>query len=350
MDTASAGPHDLSFARLKEAINRNDLAEVRRLLAADPTLHEAPIGYAGDGALTWVAECRVPRVPPGETRLAMAQWMIDNGSDVNQGGGGPLSRAALDAMRIPMMELLVANGADVNAAWRGGFPVLGSPCETIDPITLKWLLDHGADPNFGDDPKLGTALDYLLGAYVRRTDDLRTCIDLLLAAGGKSKHDDPAVMAVIRGRQNELATLLDADPPLINQRFPTLDFGATAARMLTLRGTTLLHVAAEFGNLESAQLLLRHGADVNAQATFDEAGVGGQTAIFHAATQREDCGLPIVRLLAENGADLALRAKLPGYYENEGEVLDCTALGYALRFPGDGGPTSQYLRSLGAAA
>ena len=45
----------------------------------------------------------------------MAQWMIDNGSDVHQGGDGPLMRAALNGDRIPMMELLVAHGADVNA-------------------------------------------------------------------------------------------------------------------------------------------------------------------------------------------------------------------------------------------
>ena len=34
-------------------------------------LHHAPLGYGKAGPLTWVAECRVPRVPPGETRLAM---------------------------------------------------------------------------------------------------------------------------------------------------------------------------------------------------------------------------------------------------------------------------------------
>jgi hypothetical protein len=335
-------------AGFKNAIDRNDLAEVQRMLVRDPSLHRAPIGYGGDGALTWVAECRVPRVPPDATRLAMAQWMIDNGSDVNQGGGGPLSRASLDAMRIPMMELLLANGADVNACWHGGFPLICSPCETLDPPVLRWLVEHGADPNCGGDPNTGTALDYLLGAYVRDTAALRECIDILLAAGGKSKHDAPAVMAVIRGRQEELSGMLDADAELVHRRFPALDFGVTAARMLTLRGTTLLHVAAEFGNLDAARLLVECGAEVNARAMLDDAGVGGQTPVFHAGTQRDDCGLPIVRFLVEQGADLTIRARLPGYYDNEGEVLDCTPLGYALRFPGDGGPTWQYLREAGA--
>jgi ankyrin repeat protein len=74
-------------------------------------------------------------------------------------------------------------------------------------------------------------------------------------------------------------------------------------------------VAAEFQNLDVARLLLDRGADVNAAAMLDEAGVGGQTPIFHAATQREDAGLPLVELLVERGADLTFRAKLPGHYE-----------------------------------
>ena len=41
--------------------------------------------------------------------------MIENGSDVHQGGDGPLMRAALSSHRIPMMELLVSHGANVNA-------------------------------------------------------------------------------------------------------------------------------------------------------------------------------------------------------------------------------------------
>jgi ankyrin repeat protein len=185
----------------------------------------------------------------------------------------------------------------------------------------------------------------LLGTYVRDPEVLGTCIEILVRADGKSKHESPALLAVIRGRVTELAELLHASPDLIHQRFPSLDFGATAARMLTLRGGTLLHVAAEFQNLDAARLLLDRGADVNAAAMLDEAGVGGQTPIFHAATQREDAGLPLVELLVERGADLTVRAKLPGHYEAPGEVVECAPLDYALLFPGDQGPTAAYLRN-----
>jgi ankyrin repeat protein len=190
----------------------------------------------------------------------------------------------------------------------------------------------------------GTALDYLLATYVRAPEILSTCIDLLLNAGGKSKYQDPAVMAVIRNRLNDLAKLLDSDPSLIHRHFPALDIGTTAARLLTLRGATLLHVAAEFGNLEAVRLLLDRGAGVNAKATVDIDGIGGQTAIFHAATQGGDCGFSIVKFLVDQGADLSVHAKLPGHYEKPGEIVECTPLGYALLFPGNHGPTSTFLR------
>lgn len=338
--------------QLKDAIGRNDLPLVKSLMLRNPALHKAPLGYAKDGPLTWVAECRVPRMPPNETRLNMAKWMIDSGSDVHQGGDAPLMRAALSDDRIPMMEVLVARGADVNAAWHGNYPILFAACETLSSGTLQWLLEHGADPNCGNEaawkargiPYPGTALDYLLGTYVRDPGVLSGCIEILLRAGGKSKHESPAILAVVRGRIAELAELLDENPDLSHQRFAGLDFGTTAGRMLTLRGGTLLHVAAEFQNLDAARLLLDRGADVNATAMLDETGVGGQTPIFHAATQPDDAGLPLVQLLVERGADLTVRATIPGHYEAPGELMECTPFEYALRFPGDQGPTCSYLK------
>src|SRR5688500_3059890 len=122
--------------QLKGAIDANDVERVKALMTRNPALHRAPLGYGKDGPLTWVAECRVPWEPPGAARLAMAKWMIEHGSDVHQGGDGPLMRAALNGYRIPMMELLVAHGADVNALWHGNFPILFAACEAVDPAAL----------------------------------------------------------------------------------------------------------------------------------------------------------------------------------------------------------------------
>jgi ankyrin repeat protein len=328
--------------QLKRAIDTNDFARVQAMMTRNPALHRAPLGYGKDGPLTWVAECRVPWEPPSPARLAMAEWMITHGSDVHQGGDGPLMRAALNSYRISMMELLVSRGADVNALWHGHFPIIFAPCESLDPTALKWLLDHGANPNcrdhgydIGGHPYPGTALDYLIAGYARSLDWLSACIDLLLQAGGETRYNIPAVLAVLRGQVDGLAKLMDAEPGVINQSFQQLDCGQAGGRSLLLQGGTLLHVAAEYGNVAAATLLLERGADVNAPATVDQAGIGGQTAIFHAVTQFGDDGLPITRLLLERGADLSVRVRLPGSYERRGEIVECTPLGYALLFGGD---------------
>jgi hypothetical protein len=52
-------------------------------------------------------------------------------------------------------------------------------------------------------------------------------------------------------------------------------------------------------------------------------------------TQFDDDGLPVTQLLVERGADLTVRVKLPGDYEQPGEIVECTPLGYALLFGGE---------------
>src|ERR1700722_17138650 len=174
------------IGRLKQAIDTNDIVQVKTLMTRNPALHKAPLGYGKDGPLTWVAECRVPWESPSPARLAMAEWMIAQGSDVHQGGDGPLMRAALNAYRIQMMELLVSWGADVNALWHGNFPIIFAPCESMDPAALKWLLDHGANPNcrghgyqISGHSYPGTALDHLIAGYARSMERLSACIDIL---------------------------------------------------------------------------------------------------------------------------------------------------------------------------
>jgi ankyrin repeat protein len=338
------------LGELKQAIDTNDFERVRVLMTRNPALHRAPLGYNKNGPLTWVAECRVPWEPPSPARLAMAMWMIDNGSDVHQGGDGPLMRAALFGHRIPMMELLVSRGADVNAEWNGYFPILFAPCETVESAPIQWLLQHGANPNRAKPGRKypGTALDQLILSYGRSA-QLGACIDILLDAGGVTRYDMPPLLDLLRGRLDLLAKQLDADRPLVDRRFPELDIGVTGARRLSLRGATLLHVAAEYGNVDAATLLLDHGADIDVRAAVDENGIGGQTPIFHAVTQYGDWGLPVARLLLDHGADLSVRVKLPGHYQRPDEVVECTPLAYATLFPGNDNKAVTLLREWGAA-
>ena len=328
---------------LKEAINRDDLAQVRHLVSRHPELRDAPIGYGGDGPLTWAAECRGTG-QPSAGRLELVGWLISTGSDVHEGGDAPLMRAGLSGSRTAMMQLLVDHGADVNAAWHGSYPMIFAPCETLDPAALRWLLQHGADPNCGTISQWearqqrfpGTALDYVLGTYVRGKDALNDSVKLLQDAGGVTRYDEPGVLATVCGDTEAVTELLQKDRSILHRRYPALDIGTTGGRMLTLKGATLLHVAAEFGQVDIAERLLHAGADVNARALTGANGVGGQTPVFHAATQGGDFGLATVRLLLAKGADLNVRCRIPGHYERLDEVFEGTVLDYARLFPESG--------------
>ena len=135
--------------------------------------------------------------------------------------------AALNGYRIPMMELLVSYGADVNAEWNGDFPIVFAPCEAVDPEALKWLLDHGANPNCQRPWRNSTGLP---DRHLRRSPErLSACIDLLLDAGGTTRYNAPGVLDVLRGRLDLLAEQLDADPDWCTGDFPNSTAAARAA-------------------------------------------------------------------------------------------------------------------------
>jgi ankyrin repeat protein len=332
--------------QLKLAIDANDLEAVRRLMTRHPDLHRAPIGYGQAGPLTWVAECRIPRVPPGETRLAMARWMIEDGSDVHQGGDMPLMRAALDDTRLPMTELLVALGADVNGvSCNGTYPVILGPCETFAPRTLQWLLDRGADLHAA--AKYCCPVGMILCIYSRSAKEKNACLEIVGAAGFPLP--EAPVMALHRGRLDLLQEHLDRDPSLLERRFTNseifsadgspVDVPGDAYPATPVAGGTLLHLAIEFDDIDVARWLIERGADVNARAIVDAEGSAGHTPLFHAAVTLayapDDSG---ARLLLDHGADPNARATFPPGAAFHGQapaeaLRDVTPIGYARRYP-----------------
>jgi len=330
---------------LKTAIDANDLERVKALLTRNPKLHSAPLGYNQNGPLTWVAECRIPRVPPSAARLEMARWMIEHGSDVHQGGDGPLMRAAMSDDRLAMLELLVAHGADVNAVWAGHYPIICTPCECLAPKALKWLLDHGANPHVVA-KKYGSPLAMLVSTYAREAAKKHACLDVLALAGVTIP--DTAAMAFHRGRIDLLEEHLKRDPALLSQCFTEGDIfppeigikPGDGLHVTPVAGGTLLHLAIEYDELELAAWLLNRGADVNAQAAEDSAGFGAHTPLFHSVVslgRRDDAK---ARLLLDHGATPNARATFRkqlrdmGHPEKEQlrEFRNVTPIGYARQF------------------
>lgn len=332
--------------QLKAAIDANDLGLVQTLMLRNPTLHTAPLGYGKNGPLTWAAECR--GVAPTPARLAIARWMLENGSDIHQGGDGPLMRAALSDERIPMIELLLAHGADVNALWNGHYPIIFAPCETLQPRVLKLLLDHGA--RLITTVEQSNCVAMVVGTYSRDPEGKRGCLQVFEDAG--YQFPDTAPMAVHRGRVDLLEECLRRDPTILAQRFTQSQIFPAEVGLAPedglhcapLDGATLLHLAVEYHELEIARWLIDHGADVNARTNIDAEGFGGQTPLFHTTVTLVLKEVALARLLLENGAHPNARATFRkqlqwnGDAEKEAmrEFHDVTAIGFARQFQEQG--------------
>jgi ankyrin repeat protein len=333
-----------AVGELKAAIDANDFPTLRRLMTRFPDLHRAPLGYGDNGPLTWVAECRVPRVAPSPTRLAMAAWMIEHGSDIHQGGDGPLMRAALDDERIPMMELLVRYGADVNALWNGSYPIVCAPCETLQSGALCWLLERGADPTVVS-AEYGSPFAMVVATYARHPEGKHGCLEAF-ALNGFLLPDTPT-MAIHRGSVALLKQHFQRDSGLLQRRFPLDDIYPSALGIRAgdglhgtpLEGATLLHLAVEYQEGEIVKWLLAHGADVDARAQSEE-GSRGVTPLFHAVVTCGDRNDAMARLLLDHGAEPNVRADLAKQFRHMGDpereklhaYRDVTPVGYARQF------------------
>jgi ankyrin repeat protein len=247
--------------------------------------------------------------------LAIARWMLENGSDVHQGGDGPLMRAALSNERIPMMQLLVEHGADVNARWDGTYPIICGACECLAPQSLQWLIDHGANMDVASD-NYGSCLEMLICTYSREPQGKHACLEVFANAGFALP--DTAPMAIHRGRIDLLEACLAHDPSLMERSFVEseiypAELGIRPGRGLhgaPLEGATLLHIAVEFQEAEITEWLINRGADVNARSAVDADGFGGQTPLFHTAVSLPPRTDTLARMLLTNGADPALRTTL----------------------------------------
>src|SRR5688572_5567692 len=331
--------------QLREAIDAEDLPRVIEMMTKSPALHKAPLGYNTNGPLTWVAECRTVNGTPSPARLHMARWMIEHGSDIHQGGDGPLMRAALNDNRISMMALLVAHGADVNAVWNGYYPIICGPCECLAPAALKWLLEHGANPAVVS-AKYGTPISMVVGTYGRSSNRKHACLEIF-AEHGFPLPDTPC-MAFHRGRVDLLKDHLKRDPKLLDRCFTEAEIfppelglkPGDGLHVTPVAGTTLLHLAIEYDELEIAAWLLEEGADANVRAAIDADGFGGHTPLFHAVVSLGERDDAKARLLLKNGANpntrATIRKRLRDMDGQEKEKMfefhDVTPMGYAKRF------------------
>jgi ankyrin repeat protein len=193
--------------------------------------------------------------------------------------------------------------------------------ETHSVPDIQAILDGGFDVR---SLVKGKSLVNSLTEMYSRSDSFPACLRLLLERGAVL--DDPALAPVLLDDADALRAALREDPALINHRT------SMVSTFTPLIGASLLHVAAEFGNLNAARVLLDAGADVNARAAFDEYGLNAHTPIFHTVNSARNRSAPIMRMLLDAGAraDVRLHGIMWGKgFEWETTCFDVTPVSYA---------------------
>uniref|UniRef100_A0A8C9S0K3 Poly [ADP-ribose] polymerase n=1 Tax=Scleropages formosus TaxID=113540 RepID=A0A8C9S0K3_SCLFO len=231
--------------RLLEAAKAGDLDTVKQLCSPQNVncrdlegRHSTPLHFAA-----------------GYNRVSVVDYLLHHGADVHakdKGGLVPLHNACSYG-HYEVAELLVRHGASVNVADLWKFTPLHEAAAKGKYEICKLLLKHGADPT-------------------KKNRDGNTPLDMV-------KEGDTDIQDLLRGD----AALLDAAKKGCLARVQKLCSPENInCRDTQGRNSTPLHLAAGYNNLEVAEYLLEHGADVNAQDK------GGLIPLHNAASYGAD--------------------------------------------------------------
>jgi len=333
---ASSWTRLVHAVRLADAIWRDDLETVRALISGNSALIHEDVLIRTDSnwgpPMTFAANLG----RDGIIRLLHAH----GAKDLQHAAGRAALQGKPDTVRLiyelagrPNLENLSLAGPAYTLSVEGTAVLFALGVRSFDTNTMEHLL--------GTDSRNPAAKHRILEMYIEH---------------GFEPPDTP-VMALHRGRLDLLEAHLARDPDLITRTFDIADVFPLApaswrepytAQGTPVHGTTLLHIAAYFDEVEIGQWLLNRGMDPNVRGAIDAEGFGGYTALFSTVVSQRNFwvnygkGQPdearFTRLLLDRGADPNVRASLRARLE-EGhgggplrEYRDVTPLGWGDRF------------------
>ncbi|XP_056152691.1 ankyrin-3-like, partial [Lampris incognitus] len=224
-----------------------------------------------------------------EGHVEVVAELIKQGANVDAAtkkGNTALHIASL-AGQTEVVKELVTNGANVNAQSQNGFTPLYMAAQENHMDVVQFLLDNGSSQSIATED----GFTPLAVALQQGHDQV---VSLLLENDTKGKVRLPALHIAARKDDTKAAALL-----LQNDHNADVESKMMVNRT-TESGFTPLHIAAHYGNINVATLLLNRGAAVDFKARND-------ITPLHVASKRGNSNM--VRLLLERGAKIDARTK-----------------------------------------
>lgn len=164
---------------------------------------------------------------------------------------------------------------------------------------IRKYFEEGGGPNEVHD---GMPLFTTMVEMYTRTPRFKDCVKAFIDA--ELEFEDKSLLAVLIDDADKMEEIIRGDNAIVSKTYSLYNNTYTP-----LTGGTLLHFCAEYNSIACAKVLVKHGANINAKAAYDEYGFGGHTPIFHTVNQNMNNSIDMLYFLLDNAADLTITVK-----------------------------------------